>query len=208
MMRLVSIGLVMSVVLVSACSGRTGSEAELTRALMEQPSPQPQSAQTPEDVDLLPRNIQIYQNPNGWFALALPKQYHYTETDQGLTFLSPDDGFGGQIEYFTEQDQNLDHSELETILKQEISEQFSEVSWQEDAQIQEDDSLRLDWVGIDSSGKQLDAVSFIEQHGDTLFVMHAHGINQPYQHYNNDARIIVGTYVVRTTEPSSQAQDS
>ncbi len=168
------------------------------------------SARLPGDrpTEITPADFEIYQDPNGWFALALPKGYDTEATEQGLTFRSPDQGFGGTIRYLTQQEQNLEPAELESVLKEELAGQLDKVSWQQSAQPQADESLRLDWTGLDPEGNALDAVSFIEQHGTTLFLMTAHGINQPYLNYNSDARIIAGTYVVRRENLSSSTRAS
>lgn len=193
-----------ALITVTACAPKANTEATRLPTSSQFPAA-PSRGDRPTEITAA--NFEIYQDPNGWFALALPKGYEFEPTDQGLTFQSPDQGFGGTIRYLTEQEQDLDQAQLESILKQDLSSQMDEVSWQRSAQPQADGSLRLDWTGLDADGNKLDAVSFIEQHGSTLFLMTAHGINQPYLNYNNDARIIAGTYVVRRNETTS-AQES
>ncbi|MGJ3247189.1 MAG: hypothetical protein ACFE0I_14095 [Elainellaceae cyanobacterium] len=200
-----SVSLIAIVILSGCASSPSADDASSNPSPVASTSSQPAERET----EISPENFQIYQDPNGWFALALPKRYTFDETDQGITFISPDEEFGGYIKYLTEQSPDLEKDELENILKQEIENQLEEVNWGASGQIQEDGSLRLDWAGIDPDGNQLDAVSFIEQHGETLHLMSAYGINQPYQNYNDDALIIVGTYVVRRSppDPSPANQD-
>jgi len=43
----------------------------------------------------------------------------------------------------------------------------------------------------------LDAVSFVEQRGDTIYILNLFGVNKSYQDYNSDAEKIVGSYRVK-----------
>jgi hypothetical protein len=52
-------------------------------------------------------------------------------------------------------------------------------------------------VGRDTDGNDLDAISFVEQRGDTIFILNLYGINKAYADYNSDAETIVGSYRVR-----------
>jgi len=152
----------------------------------------------------LPDDIQIYQDDSGLFALALPLGYRFEPIDQGMTFRSEDEGFGGAIAYqVLDSDEPLSAEALESRLRENIEAQFSDVTWQSDSQPQPDESLRLDWQAETSDGSSLDALSFIEQHGKVIYVFHAHGIDQPYNEYNRDAEIIVGTYIVQEKPPES-----
>jgi len=152
----------------------------------------------------LPDDVQIYRDENEMFALALPKDYTYDSGDRSMTFVSPDQGFGGEVDYTTAP-ATLTPPELEEQLKQMLQERFVDVSWEESsADKQSDGSLRLDWQGVNSEGKQLDALSFIEQHGEVVYTLTAHGMDRPYKDYNEDARIIVGSYVVRQDNSSAE----
>lgn len=165
----------------------------------EAPEEETEASRTP-----LPDDIQIYQDDSGLFALALPKGYSFEAIDQGMTFRSADEGFGGAIAYqIVEGDEPLSTEALESRLREEIENQFSDVTWQSDSQPQPDGSLRLDWQAQTSDGKTLDALSFIEQHGKVIYIFHAHGIDQPYNEYNRDAEIIAGTYIVQENPPES-----
>lgn len=169
----------------------------------EAPEEETEASRTP-----LPDDIQIYQDDSGLFALALPKGYSFESIDQGMTFRSADEGFGGAIAYqIVEGDEPLSTEALESRLREEIENQFSDVTWQSDSQPQPDGSLRLDWQAQTSDGKTLDALSFIEQHGKVIYIFHAHGIDQPYNEYNRDAEIIAGTYIVQENPPESIAEE-
>lgn len=152
----------------------------------------------------LPEDIQIYQDESGLFALALPKGYRFETVENGMTFSSNDEGFGGAIAYqMIESQAPLSREALESRLREKIESQFSDVTWQSDSQPQPDGSLRLDWQGQTENGQTLDALSFVEQHGPVIYIFNAYGIDQPYNNYNQDARIIAGTYVVQENPPDS-----
>ena len=149
----------------------------------------------------LPDDVQIYRDDSELFALAFPAGYTYEPIDNGITFLSEDEGFGGLIQYQTTDVTNIAQESLDEVLRATIEAQFSDVSWQSELQEQADGSFRLDWNAVNAAGKLLDALSFIEQHGETLFILTAYGIDRMYSDYNDDARIIVGTYVVQENAP-------
>jgi hypothetical protein len=139
---------------------------------------------------------QTYQHGQGLFEIAFPQGYTYQETDSGITFASDDGGFGGVVDYGSAQGADLTTKQLEDALKQEYESRLDQVSWQ-DTQIQPDGSVRVDWVGRDKEGRDLDAISFIEQRGDTIFILNLFGVNKPYNDYNSDAETIVGSYRVK-----------
>ncbi|MEB3357382.1 MAG: hypothetical protein VKK04_11705 [Synechococcales bacterium] len=95
-------------------------------------------------------------------------------------------------------------ADLEARLKQVIQADLAEVTWQGAAEQQPDGSLRLAWTGVNKDGDELDALSFIEQHHNTLFILKLYGVGETYSSYNEDARIIVGSYVVRQAPPDPQ----
>ncbi|MGF1515209.1 MAG: hypothetical protein ACFB5Z_16135 [Elainellaceae cyanobacterium] len=190
--------------LASAC----GSKNALVSLNPPQAVPAPAAETFPEAPGdgasaALPEDVQIYRDENEMFALALPKDYEYEGGDRGMTFTAPDGGFGGEIGYATIEEP-LEPPQLEERLKRSLQESFVEVSWEDgSAEKQSDGSLRLSWQGLNSDGQELDALSFIEQHGGVVYTLTAYGIDLPYKDYNKDARIIAGSYVVRGSAPTS-----
>lgn len=138
----------------------------------------------------------FYQEPSGLFEISLPPGYTYEETGSGIAFASGDQGFAGSVDFGSAQGQQLTNEQLETGLKAEYETRLTSVTWQ-GSEVQPDGSIRVDWVGTDPEGNQLDAISFIEQRGDMIYILNLFGVNTPYQNYNNDAQAIVNTYRVR-----------
>ena len=134
-----------------------------------------------------------YHEKNGLFDIAFPEGYTYEETGSGIAFVSKDQGFGGSVDFASSQGTKLSNDQLAQALKKEYENRLKNVKWQ-DTKPQPDGSVRVDWVGKDSSGNQLDAVSFVEQHGDNVFILNLFGLNKSYQAYNSDAEKIVSTY--------------
>jgi len=99
-------------------------------------------------------------------------------------------------DYGSAQGSDLTTKQLEDALKQEYESRLDQVSWQ-DTQIQPDGSVRVDWIGRDKEGRDLDAISFIEQRGDTIFILNLFGVDKSYNDYNSDAEAIVGSYRVK-----------
>ena len=97
------------------------------------------------------------------------------------------------MDFASSQGTKLSNDQLAQALKKEYENRLKNVKWQ-DTKPQPDGSIRVDWVGKDSSGNQLDAVSFVEQHGDNVFILNLFGLNKSYRDYNSDAEKIVGTY--------------
>ncbi|MEM7773012.1 MAG: hypothetical protein AAGA75_23900 [Cyanobacteria bacterium P01_E01_bin.6] len=204
--RWVTTGLAIALVFLPACKqSQQPSDVESPLESIEIPQP---PAPTEEDAERqpLPDDVQIYRDDSELFALALPAGYSYESIGNGITFLSGDLGFGGIIQYQTTEVTNIAQESLDEVLRQTIETQFSEVSWQSDFQEQADGSFRLDWNAVNAAGKPLDALSFIEQHGETLFILTAYGIDKAYSEYNDDARIIVGTYVVQESSPDTESE--
>ncbi|MGF1496151.1 MAG: hypothetical protein ACFB8W_04920 [Elainellaceae cyanobacterium] len=198
-------------VAIASCQGPQSAVAPPASSNFPQSPPRPITP-IPEPPDqttsALPDDAQIYQDENGMFALALPAGYAYTSEPQGMTFQSPDGGFRGEIVYLETKNSeteavaeaeasSLPLTELEARLKQAIQADLAEVTWQGAAEEQADGSLRLAWTGVNQEGEELDALSFIEEHHNTLFILKLHGVGQTYSSYNSDARIIVGSYTVR-----------
>ncbi|NET50178.1 MAG: hypothetical protein F6K09_15985, partial [Merismopedia sp. SIO2A8] len=198
-------------------SSGDGSNTPVSENLPPSSVPDALPAQPTESIEgdptPVPEDVQVYQDENGMFALALPPNYSYEPMEQGLTFLSEDGGFGGGILYqVSEEPAPSDLLDQEEALKAVIAPQFNQIEWQKSGQRQPDGSVRLAWTGIDEAGKKIDALSFIETHGLSTFVLSVYGIDQEYNNYSEDARIIVGTYVVRqgpiTTESPSEDTSS
>lgn len=139
---------------------------------------------------------QTYREKSGLFEISFPEGYTYEETGSGIAFVSKDQGFGGSVDFGSAQGGKLSNEQLEKALKDEYEKRLKELSWQ-DTKPQPDGSVRVDWTGKDPQGNALDAVSFVEQRGDTIFILNLFGVNKPYQDYNSDAEKIVGAYRVK-----------
>lgn len=155
------------------------------------PAPSPQASAPTSAGD-----GQTYRQTQGLFEISFPAGYTYRETDSTLTFASGDGGFGGVVEYGSAEGKRLTTQQLEDALKQGYEDRLEKVSWQ-DSQLQPDGSVRVDWVGRDKEGRDLDAISFIEQRGDTIFILNLFAVDKPYNDYSDDAKAIVGTYRVK-----------
>lgn len=150
-----------------------------------------------EDATPVPENVQIYQDDSGMFALALPDTYTYEPTDQGMTFTSNDDGFAGEVVYQLDENATPNLYALEQQLKDIVEARFGDVDWEQSGQRQPDGSVRLAWEATDENGRAIDALSFIEVHGQNRFALMLYSVDKAYNDYSDDARIIAGTYVVR-----------
>ncbi len=137
-----------------------------------------------------------YQGPNDLYTIVFPDNYTYTETDNTVTFTSGDEGFVGFIEVEpAAAGQELTTPQLEEALKAEFENRYQDIEWQ-GSELQPDESLRLDWTGSDN-GKELDAITFIEQRGDNVFVLTLMGVDTPYSEYETDARDLIGSYNIQ-----------
>lgn len=183
-----------SLLTVSACGNQTATQPSSPAPSVVSPSPtQPSpAAQAPSPAT----GSQTYRQADGLFEISFPEGYTYQETGSGITFVSGDQQFGGSVDFGSADGQQLNQQQLEESLKSEYEKRLQEVTWQ-GSEVQPDDSIRVDWVGKDPNGNQLDAVSFVEQRGDTIFILNLFGINKPYQDYNDDAQSIVSTYRVK-----------
>lgn len=141
---------------------------------------------------------QTYREPEGAFQISLPRGYQYERTETGIIFNSPDGSFRGEVVFGSAQGETYTNDQLEAFLKEayRANLNLAEVEWQQTA-VQPDGSLRIDWIGKDAQDTVLDAESFIEQRGDTIFILTLSGINEPYIDYINDAQAIVSSYRVR-----------
>ncbi len=147
---------------------------------------------------------QTYREPSGLFTISFPTGYSYAQTGSGISFSSADQRFGGSVDYGSAQGNVLSMAQLEASFKSEYEKRLSDLVWQGSSS-QPDGSLRIDWTGRDPEGNTLDAVSFVEQRGDTIFILNLFGVNANYQDYNADAEIIVGGYQVSTRSASASS---
>jgi hypothetical protein len=206
--------LIVSAVVVSACGSLSNNSSNEAQS----PSPASPLADSPEVVVVSPDGSSSsetsesdspspaeapaasgatnYQEPNDLFQISFPEGYTHQETGSGIAFVSADKGFGGSVDFGSAQGEQLNTTALEEALKEEYQNRLEDVAWQ-GSQIQPDGSIRVDWVGRDTDGNDLDAISFVEQRGDTIFILNLYGINKAYADYNADAETIVGSYRVR-----------
>jgi hypothetical protein len=157
------------------------------------PETSPSTAASPSESEA---SSQTYREKSGLFEISFPEGYTYEETGSGIAFVSQDQGFGGSVDFGSAEGNKLTNEQLEKALKDEYENRLNEISWQ-DTKPQPDGSVRVDWTGKDPQGNALDAVSFVEQRGDTIFILNLFGVNKPYQDYNSDAEKIVGAYRVK-----------
>ncbi|PSB08033.1 hypothetical protein C7B61_11260 [filamentous cyanobacterium CCP1] len=202
--------LVVSTVTLSACirSNVTGS-AEI-------PSPVASRPRFPDAIPPLanptasPSALNAkYTQPDGAFEISFPEGYQYQQTDTGLIFYSEDEAFRGEVVFGSAQGEEYTNEQLEAFLKQayRTNLNLTEVDWQQTA-VQPDGSVRIDWVGKDPGDNVLDAESFIEQRGDTIYILTLSGINTPYVDYLEDAQAIVNSYRVQTEVVQAESEDT
>ena len=155
------------------------------------PSPQPKSESTNDDA-----TGETYQEPDGAFEIALPPGYQTEETGSGIKFISADGGFKGIVDFAAiEEDLGVDR--LEGALRQYLEETLTEVEWQ-NSRLEPDGSVRVDWVGKSPQGEQLDAVSYIEQRGNTLYTLSLYGVNKAFDDYSEDVAIVLKGYKLKS----------
>jgi hypothetical protein len=157
------------------------------------PAPSPSASPTPQ--------LQTFREKTGLFQISFPKGYTHKGTASGVAFVSKDQGFAGSVDYGSAEGKQLNSQQLEASLKAEMTNRLQQVNWQT-TQPQPDGSLRIDWTGKDKTGNTLDAVSIVEQRGNTIFVLNLFGINKPYQGYNTDAETIVNNYKIQPGQAS------
>jgi hypothetical protein len=135
----------------------------------------------------------------GRFELAVPPGYTVVNTPTGISFTSPDGQFGGMVDRGSAQGQQLSLLDLEAALKHEYEQRLAQVTWQ-GSYVHRQGGVRIDWLGYDTFGNQLDAISFIEQRGNTIFVLSLWAINAAYSAYNDDADAIFATYRIQADQ--------
>lgn len=193
---------------VSACSPgepvsqSTSSPASPTPLPSLPPPPTPLASPSPASPV-----SQTYRDPKGQFEISFPRGYTHKGTGTGVAFVSADQGFAGAVDYGSAEGRQLTSEQLETALKTEYQTRLQEVTWQA-TKVQPDGSVRIDWVGKDDNNNMLDAVSIVEQRGNTIYVLNLLGVNQPYQNYNQDAEAIVNSYRIQPGSPASPAPNA
>ena len=155
------------------------------------PSPQPKSESTNDDA-----TGETYQDPDGVFEITLPPGYKTEETGSGIKFISDDGGFKGIVD-FAPIEEELGVDRLEGALRQYLEETLTEVEWQ-NSRLEPDGSVRVDWVGKSPQGEQLDAVSYIEQRGNTLYTLSLYGVNKAFDDYSEDVAIVLKGYKLKS----------
>jgi hypothetical protein len=135
----------------------------------------------------------IYRPRKREFEIMLPEKYDIQPQRDGVAFISDDGSFGGEVVFF-EEDKPLDADDLENALKKIYNDLLEGASWQL-SEIQPDGSVRLDWRGTTPEGQELDAVSYIEQRNDTVFILNVYGIDRPYDAFLDDSQTIIGSYL-------------
>ncbi|HEY9643653.1 MAG TPA: hypothetical protein V6C57_24400 [Coleofasciculaceae cyanobacterium] len=159
-------------------------------------SASPSPSASPSALASAPAGGKTYQEKSGLFEIAFPAGYTYEETGSGIAFVSGDQGFGGSVDFGSAQGNKLNNEQLEKALKDEYEKRLKDLKWQ-DTKPQPDGSIRVDWTGKDPQGNSLDSVSFVEQRGDTIYILNLFGVNKSYQTYNSDAEKIVGSYHIK-----------
>ncbi len=180
-----------------ATSGQESAEATSSERRSES-SPEVEEMDAPEvdevESDALPVEGSTYRHPQGLFEISFPPNYARQPQANGLSFLSANGQFGGEVIYF-EVEETFTTQELEELYRQRTQEAFSRIAWQR-SELQPDGSVRLDWRGKNAGGQDLDAIGYIEQHGNRVHILDVYGINQSYDIYLEDSRLIVGSYQV------------
>ena len=193
--RLLPLLLFSSLVLI-ACgkSNLVSSDSSPSATPSASTSPSVEASASPSTTELK----QTYQEAEGAFQISFPESYLYEKTQTGVIFHSKDQAFRGEVVFGSAQGEKYSNQQLETFLKEAYREnlKLTEVDWQQ-TEAQPDGSLRIDWVGKDPQGNVLDAESFIEQRGDTIYILTLSGVNKPYQNYSADAQAIVSSYQTR-----------
>lgn len=205
-------GILVSLPILGACSPVTESgDDETPTAAPEmtgEPTPQPEensssdvpsqeteeTEETNDTEESIPGEGKTYRHPEGIFEISFPKHYAHQPQANGVSFLSANGEFGGEVTYF-ERQETLTIDDLEELYRQRTQTAFRDIAWQR-SELQPDGSVRLDWRGKNASGQDLDAIGYIEQHGDRIYVLNLYGINESYDLYLEDSRLIVGSYQV------------
>jgi hypothetical protein len=195
--------LMVSTVAIAACTRNTDKTTRTESSPIASPSPValpslPTSTPSPSALTV------TYTQPDGAFEISFPEGFEHQPTESGLVFYTQDEAFRGEVVFGSAQGEQYTNEQLEAFLKQayRTNLNLTEVDWQQTA-VQPDGSIRIDWVGKDPGENVLDAESFIEQRGDTIYILTLSGINTPYTDYLEDAQAIVNSYrVAREVVPA------
>ena len=137
-----------------------------------------------------------YKSPNGMFEITLPQDYSYQTRDEGIVFISNTGKLGGYVDVRSVKGDRLTTAQLEAFVKQDYAQTLDQVAWQ-GVELQADGSIRIDWIGRDKDGNDLDASTFIEQQGDHVLTLAIYAINASYDDYRGDIKTVLQNYVVR-----------
>lgn len=141
-------------------------------------------------------NGKTYKEPGGAFQISFPKGYEYRTTTSGIKFTSTDKEFKGFVD-FAKTDGALNAEKLEGALREYLDSVLKDVKWQ-NANLETQGRIRVDWTGTSSEGENLDAISYIEQRNNTIYILSLYGVNKPFDNYRGEAAAIVRSY--RTQE--------
>ncbi|MBE9180897.1 protein kinase [Oculatella sp. LEGE 06141] len=159
------------------------------------PTPEPTTAANPSpspDTGSANPSPASAPEPIRPFELSLPAGYVYQQTGNSLAFTSSDGGFGGLVDVRSASEQ-LTSLQLEQQLKGDYESRFQEITWQHTSR-KDDGRIGITWVGKDNSGNSLVATSYVEQHGNNVFMLSLFGINRAYGDYIGDAEAILNSY--------------
>lgn len=201
--------LMVSTVAIAACTRNSDKTSRTeTPPIVSSPSPValpslPTSTPSPSALNV------TYTQPDGAFEISFPEGFEHQPTESGLVFYTQDEAFRGEVVFGSAQGEQYTNDQLEAFLKQayRTNLNLTEVDWQQTA-VQPDGSIRIDWVGKDPGENVLDAESFIEQRGDTIYILTLSGINTPYTDYLEDAQAIVNSYRVLKEVVPAEAESS
>lgn len=133
-----------------------------------------------------------YKEPGGAFQISFPKGYEFRETGTGIKFTAPDRGFKGFVD-FAKSDGTLNSEKLEGALREYLNSVLKDVKWQ-NANLENQGRIRVDWTGKGADGEQLDAISYIEQRNNRIYILSLYGVNQSFDKYRGEAEAIVRSY--------------
>jgi hypothetical protein len=159
-------------------------------------TPPPVNSATPKPTLPPKADGKTYKEPGGAFQISFPKGYEYQTTASGIKFTSADKGFKGFVD-FAKTDEALNSEKLEGALREYLDSVLKDVKW-ENANLETQNRIRVDWIGKSSEGEKLDAISYIEQRNKTIYILSLYGVNKAFDNYRNDAEAIVRSY--RTQE--------
>lgn len=161
----------------------TTSNSATIPAIASRPTPPPQA------------DGKTYKEPNGAFKISFPKGYEHRSTGTGIKFNSADNKFKGFVD-FAKTDRPLDAEKLEGALREYLDGVLKDVKWQ-NASLENSDRIRVDWMGKSAEGENLDAISYIEQKNNTIYILSLYGVNEAFDTYRLEAEAIVRSYKVR-----------